>query len=632
MPRVATEGVNTRAARLHVVAGYAMPDRRTVAIVAVGAATAAVATAIVLHRRRSSAKPVVAAAADSNVAASVDAKGQSPVDASATGADPPPLSSAEEARRAKERGNKRFQGRQYESAIAEYSKAIGLADPNDPEVAKYYGNRAQCHACLEQHAEAEADCDAALRCDPSYVKAIARRATAREKLGKDEAAMVDFTGALLLSGMNHPSASDSVDRLVKKIAAAKAEVQLKKPMRCLPSPSFISTFVDSFCGHRQLLEAAPRCSAEEVSAGLESAEGHTRGGLLVERALARMRTRQYEGAMQDWGAAVCLVSPLGDDFAEGTASAPPSDQERASTLEAWSNESALTQPSLAFTMLGMFLHLRGNYDSAMACYDRALDLTPSAINVLLKRSSLWFEKEQLPKAFADFDTALALDAEHADTYCHRGQLHMLQQDLAKAIADLKKSVQLDGGSILARIQLGMAHHRLKQVAEARAVFQQAEKDFPTSPDALNYHGEFLVESGDLSGAASKFNKALEVSGSSYALAHVNLGVLKLHAEQDLNGAIERCKQAVSVDPLCETAHVHMAHLHLQNSDLSAAVAAFDDALSLLRVKQELEEAFTMREAAGAQLALLAENPTLYQPAIDNQRAQAQAIAAQMARQ
>ena len=106
----------------------------------------------------------------------------------------------------------------------------------------------------------------------------------------------------------------------------------------------------------------------------------------------------------------------------------------------------------------------------------------------------------------------------------------------------------------------------------------------------------------------------------------------IQPEEDFIDAIENCEEAIKVDALCETAHVHMAHLHLQNSDLSAAVAAFDDALSLLRVKQELEEAFTMREAAGAQLALLAENPTLYQPAIDNQRAQAQAIAAQMARQ
>ena len=48
--------------------------------------------------------------------------------------------------------------------------------------------------------------------------------------------------------------------------------------------------------------------------------------------------------------------------------------------------------------------------------------------------------------------------------------------------------------------------------------------------------------------------------------------------------------------------------------------------------QELVEACTMREAAAAQLALLTENPSLYQPAIEAQRQQAAAIAMQMAQQ
>ena len=306
--------------------------------------------------------------------------------------------------------------------------------------------------------------------------------------------------------------------------------------------------------------------------------------------------------------------------------------ERERALASWTAATDVPSPSLALSMLGMFLHLRGNYDDAMTCYNRALELNPSAIDVLLKRSSLWFEKEQLPKAHEDFDTALAIDDQHADIYCHRGQLHMLQQDLDKAVTDLKRSVQLDGGSILARIQLGMSHHRLKQIAEARAAFQEAEAAFPDSPDALNYHGEFLVESGDLTGALAKFTKAIDVSNGTFALAHVNLGVLKLHGEQDLHGAIDRCKKAIEVDPLCETAHVHMAHLQLQNNDLRAAVAAFDDALALLRVRNELEEACTMREVAAAQLSLITENPSLYQPALENQRQQAMMMAMQQMRQ
>ena len=98
-------------------------------------------------------------------------------------------------------------------------------------------------------------------------------------------------------------------------------------------------------------------------------------------------------------------------------------------------------------------------------------------------------------------------------YCHRGQLHLLQQDLAKAVDDLKRSVQLDGGSILARIQLGMAHHRSTQMSEARSAFQSAEQAFPESPDALNYHGEFLVEIGDLQGAGSHFESALTITAT-----------------------------------------------------------------------------------------------------------------------
>ena len=346
-----------------------------------------------------------------------------------------------------------------------------------------------------------------------------------------------------------------------------------------------------------------------------------------------MQLRKYEGALVDWAAAVRQISPL-ERRGGGARRGGRRRTRRAATLAEWSADaSAPASPTVALSMLGMFLHLRGNYSEAMMCYDRALELQPNAIDVLLKRSSLWFEQEDTAKAFDDFNAALEWDKGHADIYCHRGQLHMLQSDLAKALTDLKKSVELDSESLLAHIQLGMAHHRLKQPAEARAIFQLAERRFADSPDALNYHGEFLVESGDLAGARTNFEKALAVSGGSYALAHVNLGILCLHEKQDIHGAIAKCQEAVAADPLCETAHVHMAHLQLQNSDLRAAVAAFDEAIALLRVKTELEEACGMREAAAAQVKLLTENPKLYEPAMARQRAQAAAMMqAQMAGQ
>ena len=70
----------------------------------------------------------------------------------------------------------------------------------------------------------------------------------------------------------------------------------------------------------------------------------------------------------------------------------------------------------------------------------------------------------------------------------------------------------------------------------------------------------------------------------------------------------------------------MAHLLLQKADLKNAVDAFDSAISLLRVKQELEETCAMREATAAQLTLISEQNEIYAPILERHRA---AQAAQM---
>ena len=41
---------------------------------------------------------------------------------------------------------------------------------------------------------------------------------------------------------------------------------------------------------------------------------------------------------------------------------------------------------------------------------------------------------------------------------------------------------------------------------------------------------------------------------------------------NLEGALAECRKAIEVDSLCETAHVHMAHLCLQKNDLESGAA------------------------------------------------------------
>ena len=127
------------------------------------------------------------------------------------------------------------------------------------------------------------------------------------------------------------------------------------------------------------------------------------------------------------------------------------------------------------------------------------------------RSSLWYELEDPKKAHGDMDAALALAPQDADIFCHRGQLCMLLGNNTEAIGDLRKSVRLDGGSVLARIQLGMGLHRSQKQTEAQEVFTDAVTTFPDSPEALNYHGEMLVEMNKIDDARAQFEKAVAVS-------------------------------------------------------------------------------------------------------------------------
>lgn len=69
----------------------------------------------------------------------------------------------------------------------------------DARVAAYYANRAACSLRLEDYEAASKDCTAAIKIDKDYVKAYARRATAREALGDVEAAYEDYVKTLELA-------------------------------------------------------------------------------------------------------------------------------------------------------------------------------------------------------------------------------------------------------------------------------------------------------------------------------------------------------------------------------------------------------------------------------------------------
>ena len=86
----------------------------------------------------------------------------------------------------------------YDRAIECYTTGINL----DAENAVLLANRAMALLKQDKYGAAEADCHAALEIDPSYVKALMRRGSARVNLNKLDEAKTDFDDVLFLEPNN----------------------------------------------------------------------------------------------------------------------------------------------------------------------------------------------------------------------------------------------------------------------------------------------------------------------------------------------------------------------------------------------------------------------------------------------
>lgn len=98
------------------------------------------------------------------------------------------------ARGIRDQGNASFTKGRYVEASNHYTKAICY----DDQEAVYPLNRAACYIKLKRYAEAEEDCDTAIKLDCTNHKAWFRRGASRAGMGDTEAAASDFKKVLYL--------------------------------------------------------------------------------------------------------------------------------------------------------------------------------------------------------------------------------------------------------------------------------------------------------------------------------------------------------------------------------------------------------------------------------------------------
>ncbi len=244
-------------------------------------------------------------------------------------------------------GNTAYGSKDYNKAIELYGKAI-LCKP-DPI---FYSNRAACYNALGQWEKVIEDTTAAINLDNEYVKALNRRANAYEHLEKYSEALLDFTASCIIDGFRNEASAQAVERLLKKVAEAKGKAILASKDKRLPSPTFVTNYLQSFRARPPPAGLEPNVEIEE-----DTGKGQLQLGL---RAMDKKTGDGYEEA----AAAFDKALELGD-------------------LDEYE--------AFAYNMRGTFRYLRGENLEALSDLTKSVDLQPALTQSFIKRASMHLE-------------------------------------------------------------------------------------------------------------------------------------------------------------------------------------------------------------------------------------------------
>lgn len=260
----------------------------------------------------------------------------------------------------KDAGNAAYKNQDYRKAIDLYGKALLCTQD-----AVFYSNRCACFIALKEWEKAIEDATAAISIDTEYVKALNRRANAYEHLEKYSEALLDYTASCIIQGFQNTQSAEAVERLLKKVAETKAKAILASKEKRLPSPNFVTNYLQSFrarpppAGLEDQIELAENTGKGQLQLGLgclekKTAEGYEEAAAAFDQALVLGGLEEHEG--------------------------------------------------FAYNMRGTFRYLRGDIAGAMSDLTKSIELQPTLTQSYVKRATMHPELGWYPSKINDLCT------------------------------------------------------------------------------------------------------------------------------------------------------------------------------------------------------------------------------------
>lgn len=245
---------------------------------------------------------------------------------------------------------------------------------------------------------------------------------------------------------------------------------------------------------------------------------------------------------------------------------------------------AVAAPSApAHTNLGTAYANRGDQDSAIEHFKKALEINPAHANAHFNLGNAYFRKRMYDEAVQAYQVAVehyqnAAAGGSAEAYTNLGNAYQGMRMFDLAEEAYGNALEISPDYLPAVTNLGNLLKETGRFGEAEELFRTALKVRSKDAESHNSLGVALAGLGKLDEAVEEFEIALKLDPR-HAGAHVNLANIYA-SRRELDKAAEEYRIAIRLKPKTLEAHHNLGLVLKMQGDVEGAIAQFRKAVEI----------------------------------------------------
>lgn len=215
----------------------------------------------------------------------------------------------------------------------------------------------------------------------------------------------------------------------------------------------------------------------------------------------------------------------------------------------------------AWCALGNTWVRQNNLDSAIAAFDKAVQVGPDDIQSLYSLSNTLAAKGNYDRALEIIRQAIQLRPDTTVGYNNEGVILTNKGKLDDAVKSFQKAIELDSKNVQAQYNLGNVYVKQRRLDDATASFKKA----------LNLNSTYTqcyVELANISQMQGRNDEMYNNQG------------LALLTQNNLGGAILAFENSIKINPSYAIGHNNLAHSYLKANQREKAIEEFKAAARL----------------------------------------------------